>query len=239
MPNSPSVEPAGLEISGLRLQFAGVPQPAIEIGHLTVEPGETVGLYGPSGSGKTTLIHLVAGLLPPDAGHLIVGGREISGLTESERDRWRRTNVGLVFQDFHLIPELDALGNILLPSTFGGAVDRTAWRTRADILARRLGIADLRQSVSRLSRGEQQRVAVIRALVHRPRLVLADEPTASLDADNAALVGAALVEETRAIGATLLVATHDARLIERLDRRIELNAGRIVGDTPGARGVAA
>lgn len=236
MPTSapPEVNPApgGLAFRGVRVEFREAGKGAflvLDVPSLDLGRGEMVALGGPSGSGKTTLLHLAAGLVPPSAGEVRFDGEAFSRMPESKRDAWRRRSIGLVFQDFHLIPEMDALGNILLPTTFGGA-GAEDWRQRARRLGEKLGIADLVRPVGLLSRGEQQRVAVIRALLHRPRLILADEPTASLDADNAASVGAALVDEARDLGATLICATHDPALAGRFSRRLYLEGGRIIRD---------
>jgi ABC-type lipoprotein export system ATPase subunit len=234
MPISQSPETFDLAVSHLRLHFPGQPECALEIAGLAIRSGEMIALSGPSGSGKTTLLHLLCGLLLPNSGSITYRDKDLTTLSESHRDAWRRAHVGLVFQDFHLIPELGALDNIMLPTTFGRAPDRKVRMKQAKALAERLGVGDLHQNIGLLSRGEQQRVAVIRALVHRPRVILADEPTASLDAENAASVGAALVDEARAIGATLIVATHDAALGERLDRKLSLKSGRIISDEGGA-----
>lgn len=236
MPKSapPDADPApgGLTFRGVRVEFreAGkAPFLALDVPSLDIGRGEMVALGGPSGSGKTTLLHLAAGLMPPGTGEIRFDGEPFLRLPESRRDAWRRHTIGLVFQDFHLFPEMDALGNILLPTTFGGARGED-WRHRARQLGEKLGIADLARPVGLLSRGEQQRVAVIRALLQRPRLLLADEPTASLDAGNAAAVGAALVDEARDLGATLICATHDPVLAGRFTRHLHLAGGRIIRD---------
>src|SRR5262249_19135861 len=150
-------------------------------------PGATLGIRGPSGSGKTSLLHVAAGLIRPDVGEVWWGQTAIHALSEVQRDAWRRQTIGLVFQDFHLIPELSAAANIALPDTFAAAGDR---RIRVDgyEAARRVGLADPGRRAGLLSRGEQQRVAIARALARRPAFIIADEPTASLDETTGAAV---------------------------------------------------
>ena len=193
---------------------------------LTFEPGLLYAITGPSGSGKTSLVHLLAGILTPSSGSVTEGGTAISGLSEPARDRWRRTHCGLVFQDFRLLDEMGALSNVLLPSWFGRGL-RADMRERAEDILDQLGVPLDRGSVGKLSRGEQQRVALARALLADPPIILADEPTASLDDLNAAdLVGrlAALREQ----GKLVICATHDHRLIATADVVIRLENGRLV-----------
>ena len=189
---------------------------------LTLEPGTSLGVSGPSGSGKSSLLHLVAGLITPSAGRVSWGDTVVSALAEGERDRWRRRTIGFVFQDFHLVPELDVAANIALPASFSSwrldAVDRR----RALDLAEQMGLADPRRRAAVLSRGEQQRVAIARALFGKPALLLADEPTASLDAARSEAIGALLVEAATRCGASLICASHDAALLARMDRRLDL-----------------
>jgi putative ABC transport system ATP-binding protein len=195
---------------------------------LALAPGKTAAVTGPSGAGKTTLLHVIAGLARPDRGSVRWGDVEIAALSEGARDRWRRDTVGLVFQDFHLIPELGVLDNILLPLSF----DR--WRTPAPMralagdLARRVGLGDRRTTrAGALSRGEQQRAAVARALIRRPTLLLADEPTASLDPDNGKRIADLLLSVAAEAGASLLVVSHDHALLDRVERIFRLDAGRL------------
>ncbi len=180
-----------------------------------VEPGAIVAVTGPSGAGKTTLLHAAAGLLRLDAGSVRWGALEVTGLGETARDRWRRDSVGLVLQDFQLIVELSVLDNILLPVRFDRWRATPAMTERAGRLAARVGLDRRATRVSALSRGEQQRVAIARALMRHPQLIFADEPTASLDADNSARVVDLLIECAREEQASILVASHDARLLAR------------------------
>ncbi len=229
-----------LRISDLSVSFPGLAAPALAIERLGLAAGARVAVTGASGSGKSTFVNLITGLARPDRGRIQWGETDIAALPEARRDRWRAETVGLVMQDFHLFPGLSALDNVLLPARLSGA-GNAATRARAADLLDRVGLARPGQDVATLSRGEMQRVAVARALLRRPGLLVADEPTASLDPEAGAAVGALLLDLARSEGATLIVVSHDERLTERLDRRIRLAAGRIAADTgaePGAAGAA-
>lgn len=202
----------------------GRPFRVLDIPELTVPSGVHIGLRGPSGSGKTSLLHLIGGLTVPSTGKVSWGETEISSLSAGGRDRWRLSTLGFVFQDFHLIPELDILANITLPTTFSSWRIGRAGQQRAEAVAARMGLTDLRRRTGALSRGEQQRVAIARAVFRRPAMILADEPTASLDAAHADEVGALLVDAANEVGATLICATHDAALLARLKRRLDIKA---------------
>lgn len=204
---------------------AGGPVPVLNIDGLVIQPGEHLGIGGASGSGKSTLLHVIAGIAPPTAGDVLWGEARITDLPEGERDEWRRQVVGFVFQDFHLVPEMDVLGNILLPGSF--ASPRRSTPAQAVALADELGLSHKNRRASLLSRGERQRTAVARALIHRPMLILADEPTASLDAANGVVVAKLLVEQARRLGATLICASHDPVLLDLMDRRLTLENGAL------------
>ncbi len=181
-------------------------------------------ICGPSGSGKTTLLHILAGLEWPRRGVVRWGEIEVTALPERVADLWRRETVGLVFQQFHLFPGLSALENVLLPLRFDRWSIDPAMRARALKLLERVGVrpdSDARG----LSRGELQRVAVARALLRKPAIVLADEPTASLDRDTANVVGDLLSSMCRGVNATLIVTTHDPLLAGRLDAAYDLIDG--------------
>ena len=178
-----------------------------------LEAGAMLAVTGPSGVGKSTLLHLVAGLVAPSGGRILRSGL-VEPANDGARAAWRRDHLGYVFQDFHLIPELSLIGNVILPAGFGGG-SVAARRENGERLLARFGLTDIGRRASSLSRGEQQRVAVARALAHRPPILLADEPTASLDAENAALITEALIEGAREIGAVLIAVSHDPRLIAR------------------------
>jgi putative ABC transport system ATP-binding protein len=189
--------------------------------------GEVIVLRGPSGSGKTTLLNLVAGLLEADSGTLLLtaANREyaLHQQDETQRTRTRRTHMGYVFQFFNLVPTLTVRENVLLPLELNRRLDL---RARALQRLDGLGLGDRADDFpDQLSGGERQRVAIARALAHEPRLVLADEPTGNLDAENAELVADLLWREVRAANGALLLATHDADIAARADRVIEIGTG--------------
>nr|WP_306888420.1 ATP-binding cassette domain-containing protein [Ancylobacter amanitiformis] len=201
--------------------------PALAIAALDIAAGEQVAVMGPSGSGKTTLINLLTGLERVGQGSLIWGDTDLATLSEGARDRWRAANVGLVMQDFHLFPGLSALENVLLPQRLARLVLPAGAQAEAGRLLARVGIERQGQAIETMSRGQMQRVAVARALAVRPAIIVADEPTASLDADSGAAVAQLLLELAGESGATLLVATHDAALVARLPRVLRLESGRL------------
>ena len=194
---------------------------------LTVQPGESVAILGPSGSGKSTLLNLVAGLDRPTSGTVVVAGANVGTLSEAASARYRRNSVGMVFQFFNLLDDLTVSDNVLLPAQLIGT-RRSEARHRTKELLQILGIerhADVYPG--RLSGGERQRVAVARALVNRPSLVLADEPTGALDSASGAEV-ASLFAELNASGQTILLVTHDVSLADACaTRTIKLADGRL------------
>lgn len=218
---------AALVIRGLVVRYPGLDQPALAVPALELRSGARVALVGPSGSGKTTLLNMMTGLARIPEGHVEWDGVDLAGLGEGARDRWRAARVGLVMQDFHLFPGLSALDNVLLPQRlrWGGA-PRGARAAALDLLER-TGVPRPGQRVETLSRGQMQRVAVARALAARPGIFVADEPTASLDAEAGEAVGTLISELAAELGTTLLVATHDPRLIDRLGGVLRLADGEI------------
>jgi len=199
--------------------------------HLTLDAGETLAVLGPSGCGKSTLLNIVGTLEPPTSGRVIFEGRDLTDESADELAAFRARALGFVFQHHHLLPQLTALENVLLPALAekGRGVD-AALRERAEALLERVGLADRRtHRPSTLSGGERQRVAVVRALVLGPRLLLADEPTGSLDAASAERLGELLLEESATEGVALLLVTHSARLAERMSGSVTLAEGRIAG----------
>ncbi|MDR6952278.1 putative ABC transport system ATP-binding protein [Ancylobacter sp. 3268] len=216
-----------LTVEELEVRFPGLDTPALAIPRLGIAAGARIGLTGPSGSGKTTLLNLITGLERAGTGRILWDGTDIARLSEGRRDRWRAANVGLVMQDFHLFDGLSARDNVLLPLRLARFALPAGAGEEADRLLGRVGIERRGQKVETLSRGQKQRVAVARALIARPGILIADEPTASLDAEAGAVVAALLTELAMEAGATLIVASHDPRLLERLDRVVRLEAGRI------------
>ena len=192
---------------------------------LTVSPGEIVALLGPSGSGKSTLLQAVGLLEGGFEGAIVIAGEEAAALGPDERTRVRRERMGFVYQFHHLLPDFNARENVILPQLIAGAERPTA-EARADDLLAMLGLgARLTHRPSQLSGGEQQRVAVARALANAPQLVLADEPTGNLDEHTADLVLDEFLKLVRAQGSAALVATHNERLARRMDRVVRLHEG--------------
>jgi putative ABC transport system ATP-binding protein len=197
---------------------------------LEVAPGETVAVMGPSGCGKSTLLHLVGGLDRPSGGEAWLAGRRIDQLGERALARMRRSDVGFVFQAFHLLEELTAVENVELPALLAGRSPRAARRRAADLLER-VGLADRAGFLpSALSGGQRQRVAIARALSNEPLVVLADEPTGNLDSA-ATLDVLRLFESLHEGGQTLVIVTHDERIAATADRLISMRDGAFVDET--------
>jgi putative ABC transport system ATP-binding protein len=217
-----------LALDKVAVTFPGLPAPALDVPRLWIGAGSTVSLSGPSGSGKSTLANVMSGLERPGQGRVIWQGRDLTSLNEARRDRWRGANIGLVMQDFHLVAGLGALENVLLPARLRGWRLAGGLRARALRLLDEVGIGQPGQMVETMSRGEMQRIAVARALLLRPALVIADEPTASLDGRSAAAVAELLLRLVRAEKAALFVITHDETLAGAMERRLLMRSGRIV-----------
>jgi putative ABC transport system ATP-binding protein len=197
---------------------------------LAVSEGELVCVMGPSGSGKSTLLHLLAGLRRPTTGSVRIAGTELSALDEDASARFRRRHIGLVFQFFHLVPTLSIVQNVALPLLLDGLPLRSLAK-RTDELFAALGLEHVRsRALADLSGGELQRVAIARALLPHPRLVLADEPTGSLDSKSAAETLALLEDACRREGATVVVMTHDPTVARSADRLILLRDGQVEKD---------
>jgi putative ABC transport system ATP-binding protein len=209
--------------------------PALSQVSLTVHPGEAVAIVGPSGSGKSTLLNLIAGLDRPDTGTVTVNGTRVDRLSEAGAALFRRTSVGMVFQFFNLLDDVTVADNVALPARLTGIRHAAAHRRAAELLEA-LGIARYADTFpGRLSGGQRQRVAVARALVSRPPLLLADEPTGALDRTSGEDV-AALLRDLNAGGQTVVVVTHDLALARSCTARtVEVIDGRIAGDLAGAR----
>ncbi len=194
----------------------------LRIPQLTLETGRSAVIVGPSGSGKTTLLSLIAGILPGTGGEIRVGNTDVHRLNDNERRLFRLQNIGQVFQDFQLIDYLNVLDNVLLPCRIHPSVTVTkTLRERASMLLRSVHMSSFeRRSVTRLSQGERQRVAICRALLLSPQVVLADEPTGNLDPVNAERIVRLLRTETSRSGATLIMVTHDHSLLPQFDQII-------------------
>jgi putative ABC transport system ATP-binding protein len=191
---------------------------------LEVEPGSSLAITGPSGCGKSTLLSLIGGLEVPTSGRVSIGGREISSLSERHRARFRRDELGFIFQADNLLPFLTAVENVAAQLALRSA---TNGHVNCVELLARLGLgAEADKLPDQLSGGQRQRVAVARALIHRPRVILADEPTGELDADNSSTVIDLLLSAQAELGATLVVVTHDLEIARRLDRTLRLRDGR-------------
>lgn len=207
----------------------------LRVSELSVERGTTVAMIGPSGSGKTTLLNLIAGIFIPSAGRVTTNDVELSSLGESARRHFRIRQVGLVFQEFELLEHLNVLDNILLACRITSSIRiQREHRDRAIELAREVGIADkLRRYVRRLSQGERQRVALCRALLLEPPLLLCDEPTGNLDPANKEHVLDILFDYVRRNDTTLLTVTHDHELLARFDATVDVKRFHARGDDRG------
>jgi lipoprotein-releasing system ATP-binding protein len=213
---------------------------AIEVPVLTgldldVYPGEFLSIVGASGSGKSTLLHLLGTLDQPDEGAICLDGERIDDLPAPRRDLLRNQTFGFIFQFYHLLPELTTLENVLMPpmiahSFFGWLGRRRELRRRATELLERVGLGQrLRHKPRELSGGEMQRAAIARALINRPRILLADEPTGNLDADTGTEIVALLRDLNQGEGLTIIMVTHNLDIIAETDRKVRLVAGRIDG----------
>ena len=208
-----------IRLEGLRFGYR-LDAPVLQLDRFELAEGRDLLIAGPSGCGKTTLLHLIAGLLVPSAGRVVVDGQDLAALSPAARDRFRGRRIGIVLQQFHLLPTITAMQNLLVAQSIAGLpVDRGT----ATSVLNALGIDErLDAFPHQLSVGQQQRVAIARALVNRPRLVLADEPTSNLDDAAAAAVIDLLLSATQRQGATLVVATHDSRLKSRIATELAL-----------------
>ncbi len=224
MTGSPLIELAGV---AKRYREGDAERVVLDGVDLRIAPGEAVAVVGPSGSGKSTLLNLIGAMEPPDAGRLRVAGEELSGLGETGRTHFRRRRLGFIFQQLNLVPTLTVLENLLLPLELNRRLD-TAGRRYAAELLERVGLAQRAGSwPEHLSGGERQRVAVARALVHGPQLLLADEPTGSLDGETARGVLELFDELRRERAMAALLATHSSEVAARADRIVELRSGAL------------
>jgi putative ABC transport system ATP-binding protein len=201
--------------------------PALQGASLAVAPGEILAVMGPSGSGKSTLLHCLAGIFKPDSGEIWFDGQRLDQLSETKRTELRRTEFGFVFQFGQLVPELTAVDNVAIPLVLNRVKRGVAYQ-QAAIWLERLGLADLgERRIGELSGGQAQRVAVARALVARPKIVFADEPTGSLDSVTGKNVMDQLVGTAREEGTTVVLVTHDARVAGYADREALVSDGKV------------
>lgn len=211
-----------LKITGLKKSFVtpdGVRQVVIDVPEFSLAEKAQVALRGESGFGKTTLLHLIAGILKPDAGRIELAGQEVSALEEAARDRLRAGTLGYIFQTFNLLPAFTCFENVLLGMSFGPGADRAF----AEALLKRVGLGErMHHRPRQLSTGQQQRVAVARALANRPKLVLADEPTGNLDAANARAALKLIREACAENGAALLLVSHDPEVLGQFETVLDL-----------------
>jgi putative ABC transport system ATP-binding protein len=213
-----------LHVNDLKKSYAGAdgPVPVLRGIDMDVAAGETVALTGESGSGKSTLLHLIGGLDTADTGAIVLNGQDISRLDDAGRAKVRRTSVGIIFQQFNLIPSLDVAANIAFQARLAGVHDAVA----ANDLAAALGLGDhLKKYPEQLSGGQQQRVAIARALAAKPQLILADEPTGNLDEATAGEVMAQMLALVTQTGAALVMVTHSPRLAGQMGRQLNLRKG--------------
>jgi putative ABC transport system ATP-binding protein len=220
-PGTPA-ETRPIQVDGLRFGYPG--GFSLDVPKFTVEAGERVALTGTSGSGKTTLLHLVAGILAPEAGRVETAGLDVAGLTHEERQDLRILRLGLVFQEFELLEYLNVLDNVLLPHRLSPLLESGPdVHARAEALLADMGIGDKAgRRPNQLSQGERQRVAVCRALVTQPAVLLGDEPTANLDPGHRDHVLGTMLEYGSTTQAPVLVVTHDHEVLERFDRVIDI-----------------
>ena len=200
---------------------------AVDDVSLEICPGEFVALVGPSGSGKTTMLAMLAGLLEPTAGSIVIGGRELGDMSEAQRTKFRREKVGFTFQSNNLVPYLSVQENVELMLKLNQRFNRETQSQARDLLER-LGLGErLKNLPSQLSGGQQQRVAIARALVHNPNIVLADEPTASLDTERAFQVVETFADLIHARNLAGIMVTHDLRMCQYVDKIVQMRDGKI------------
>lgn len=226
-----------ISLLGVTKRYDATTQPALDAVDLDIEAGRITAIMGPSGCGKSTLLNLVGGLDRPTSGAITVGGVRVDQLGEAAAARFRRSSVGFVFQFFHLLDDLSVRDNVAVAALLAGR-SRSEAEAQADEMLAQLGLADQRRKFpAHLSGGERQRLAIARAVINRPAVLLADEPTGALDRHNGE-IALALLEDLNRRGQTILLVTHDEGLAERVAHRIvRLIDGAIVGDQP-ARMVA-
>ncbi|KPI27230.1 Phosphonate-transporting ATPase [Actinobacteria bacterium OK074] len=218
--------PSGSLLAAEDLHKTYGPTTALDGAGFSVHPGEIVAVMGPSGSGKSTLLHCLAGIVPPDSGSILYDGRELAGMSDSERSALRRSDFGFVFQFGQLVPELTCVENVALPLRLNGTSRRAAEKTALGWMER-LEVDDLAaKRPGEISGGQGQRVAVARALATSPRVLFADEPTGALDSLNGERVMELLTEAARSTNAAVVLVTHEPRVAAYSDREIVVRDGR-------------
>ncbi len=222
-------EQGGLTLAGIERTFkSAVPLPVLRGASLSVAPGELVALVGPSGAGKSTLLQIAGLLERPDGGEILIAGERCVAASDSKRTLLRRRFIGFVYQFHHLLPEFTALENVVLPQMIDGVPRRRAAARAAELLGL-VGLSGrLGHRPARLSGGEQQRVAIVRAMANKPAVLLADEPTGNLDPSTAEDVFELLGQLVRRTGLAALVATHNLDLARRMDRVVRLTDGVLI-----------
>lgn len=213
-----------IELDKVKKSYLRHDQPvlACQVDHLEIARGDQVALVGRSGCGKSTLLNLIAGMLPPDEGRIVIDGVELQDLSEGQRDLFRAQHIGMVFQTFNLLQPFTALENVLLGAVFGKGAGSEAKATATELL-QRVGLGDrLQHRPSELSVGQSQRVAICRALINDPDLILADEPLGNQDRETGREVLKLLLDMAREDGRTVVMVTHDPSDAAQLDRTIEL-----------------
>ncbi|MBF0323652.1 ABC transporter ATP-binding protein [Magnetospirillum moscoviense] len=221
----------GLKLKGVRRSFLQGKDrlDVLDGADLAVKPGEIVALVGPSGAGKSTLLHIAGLLERPDEGEVWLGGEACGKLSDAKRTTLRRSHLGFVYQYHHLLPEFSAVENVILPQMIAGTAKSAAKDRALDLLARMGLAARAEHRPGQLSGGEQQRVAICRALANAPKVLLADEPTGNLDPHTSESVFDELLKLVRSTGVAALIATHNPELAGRMDRVVRLADGKLVG----------
>jgi len=215
-----SAQPNPNMLDCIGLSFSYTPEISFSFPELSCQPGTPLLILGESGEGKTTLLHLLAGLLRPQTGSIVINGTDITQLSTQELDRFRGKHIGIIFQAAHFVSALTVRENLLMAQYFAGLKPDTA---RVETLLSRLDLkSKLNQKAFRLSQGQQQRVAIARALINQPRIILADEPSSSLDDTNCFRVVDLLEDQAEQAGAALVIVTHDQRLKERFPHQVLL-----------------
>ncbi|AFP30799.1 Lipoprotein-releasing system ATP-binding protein LolD [Marinobacter sp. BSs20148] len=216
-----------VEMSGIHLTYPTESGAVAVLNNasLKVPPGETLAIMGPSGSGKTSLLLLLSGLERPDKGEILIGRQRLGDMDSDALADWRSKHLGIIFQSFHLLPGLSALGNVSLPLEIAGQAHA---REQASAMLEAVGLSHrLQHYPAQLSGGEQQRVAIARALVHQPSLLLGDEPTGNLDQETGEKVLSLLFDLHKKSKSTLVLVTHDKRVAERCQHRIQMDGGHL------------